>query len=40
MFGQKIPELVSFPMTITPELVKELLNKEEKINNNHWVMYN
>jgi ATP-dependent Lon protease len=39
MFGQKIPESVQFPITITPELVKELLNKEEKEFNNNWAMY-
>lgn len=38
MFGQKIPESVEFPMTVTPELVQELLKKEEK-DNRHWVMY-
>jgi ATP-dependent Lon protease len=38
MFGQKIPDIVSFPMNITPELVQELLRKEKK-DNNHWVMY-
>lgn len=38
MFGQKIPDIVNFPMNITPELVQELLRKEKK-DNNHWVMY-
>ena len=38
MFGQKIPESVEFPMTVTPELVQELLKKEEK-DTKHWVMY-
>lgn len=38
MFGQKIPESVCFPMTVTPELVKELVHKEKEENNN-WVMY-
>jgi len=38
MFGQKIPDSVEFPMTVTPELVQELLKKEEK-DTKHWVMY-
>lgn len=38
MFGQKIPESVEFPMTVSPELVQELLKKEEK-DTKHWVMY-
>jgi len=38
MFGQKIPESVEFPMTVTPELVQGLLKKEEK-DTKHWVMY-
>jgi ATP-dependent Lon protease len=39
MFGQKIPETVQFPVTVTPELVKELLSKEEKEINKNWTMY-
>lgn len=38
MFGQKIPDAVEFPMTVTPELVQDLLKKEEK-DTKHWVMY-
>lgn len=39
MFGQKIPDTVEFPMTVTEELVRELLKKEKKDDTNHWVMY-
>ena len=39
MFGQKIPDTVTFPMTVTEELVRELLKKEKNVDNNHWVMY-
>jgi ATP-dependent Lon protease len=39
MFGQKIPETVEFPVTVTPEIVKELLSKEEKEFNKNWTMY-
>lgn len=38
MFGQKIPDSVVFPMTVTPELVQVLL-KKEKNDTKHWVMY-
>ena len=39
MFGQKIPESVEFPMTVTEELVRELLKKEKSTDDKHWVMY-
>lgn len=39
MFGQKIPESVEFPMTVTEDLVRELLKKEKNTDSNHWVMY-
>ena len=39
MFGQKIPETVTFPMTVTEELVKELLKKEKSDDDKRWVMY-
>jgi ATP-dependent Lon protease len=38
MFGQKIPNDVSFPVSVNEELVKRLLKKEEE-ENKHWVMY-
>jgi hypothetical protein len=30
---------VEFPMTVTEELVRELLKKEKSTDDKHWVMY-